>query len=86
MAFKAIQQSSTEDWVEVEERLWVSDDDKLVSEGDPKAASLFAIPGQRISVEDAEKYGLVKARAKSEDKQRQAPANKAAPRQSSAKK
>ncbi len=78
MAFKATQQSSTEDWVEVEERLWVSDDDKLVAEDDPKAASLFAIPGQRISVEDAEKYGLVKARAKGEDKQRQAPANKAA--------
>ena len=78
MAFKAIQQSSTEDWVEVEERLWVSEDDKLVAEGDPKAVSLFAIPGQRVSVEDAERYGLVKARAKAEDKQRQAPANKAA--------
>ena len=70
MAFKAKEQSATEKWYEVDERLWVAEDgEKLVAEGDPKAASLFAIPGQKISVEDAERYGLVKAKAKAEGKQ-----------------
>ncbi len=77
MAFKAKEQSATEKWYEVDERLWVAEDgEKLVAEGDPKAASLFAIPGQKISVEDAERYGLVKARAKAEDKQVAAKENK----------
>ncbi len=78
MAFKATQQSSTDNWVEVDERLWLTDDDKLVAEGDPKASSLFAIPGQRVSVEDAERYGLVKGRQRQGDKQREPAENKAA--------
>lgn len=68
-------------------RLWLTADrERVVEEGDPEAAFLFATPGKEISDADAEKYGLKPAKAKAaeakqaepaEDKQAPAPANKA---------
>ena len=65
-----------------------ADRDRVVEEGDPEAAFLFATPGKEISHADAEKYGLkpaAKPAAKAEEKeaaptdnkQAAAPANKA---------
>lgn len=69
MAFKVQEMETSDQWVESEERLWLTaDGESLVVEGDPAAASLFATPGKRISREDAERFGL--ARAKPGDKQR----------------
>ncbi len=59
--FKVNELENVDSWVESDDRLWLSADGTLVGEGDPSAASLFAVPGQRISREDAERYGLVKA-------------------------
>ncbi len=44
---------------EVTERLYLTGDDELVPEGDPDARWLYAVPGKRIPLEEAEKYGLV---------------------------
>jgi hypothetical protein len=69
-----------------ERRLFLTaDQERVVEEGDPAAAFLFAAPGDDISDEDAEKYGLnapapkapTKEAPKPEDKQAAAPANKA---------
>jgi hypothetical protein len=50
--------------VEVLERLWLTvDGERIVAEGDPAAAALYAAVGQQISREEAERYGLV-AKAK----------------------
>ena len=77
MAFKVNEVESSDQWVESEERLWLTaDGESLVGEGDPAAASLFASPGKRISREDAERFGLVKARGKQVDKQRVPEADK----------
>lgn len=64
---------------------------RLVEEGDPAAAFLFATPGKEISSSDAEKYGLKpaakaeeKEAAPADNKQAAEPANKA--RQSARKK
>lgn len=48
----------------VQERLCLTEDDKLVPEGDPEARWLFAIPGDEIPVDQAERYGLLKSPAK----------------------
>lgn len=50
---------------EVKERLALTEDDRLVPEGDPDARWLFAIPGRPIPMADAIKYGLVKEKAES---------------------
>lgn len=66
--------------VTVEERLFLTaDKEKVVKEGDPAAAFLFASPGEEIDAEEAKRYGLTsrKAAAKPEDKKAAAPANKA---------
>jgi pyruvate/2-oxoglutarate dehydrogenase complex dihydrolipoamide acyltransferase (E2) component len=40
-------------------KMWLNADrTKVLEDGDPDAAHLFATPGKRISVEDAELYGL----------------------------
>lgn len=39
------------------ERLYRTNDGRLVREGDPAAAFLFCAPGQTISMADVEKYG-----------------------------
>lgn len=57
--------------VEAEERLWLTaDKEGLVPDGHADAAFLFCAPGQPIPIEEAERYGLVKRRAKAEDKRR----------------
>lgn len=48
----------------VKERLCLTEDDKLVPEGEPEARWLFAIPGDEIPVDQAERYGLLKSPAK----------------------
>jgi hypothetical protein len=59
-------------------KLWLTADrEKVVEDGDPAAAFLFATEGDEITDEDAKRYG-VKAKAKPADKQAPAPANKAA--------
>lgn len=78
MGIKVREVEAIDAWVESDERLWLTQDDQVVSEGDPAAAFLFAIPGQRISREDAERYGLVKARARQGDKERKPEADKEA--------
>lgn len=63
MAFKINELAETSQWVQTEERLWLTADrGKLVAEGDPEAAFLFATPSDRISVADAERYGLLKGK------------------------
>ena len=64
-----------------------ADRTRVVEEGDPEAAFLFATPGKEISDADAEKYGLKPAKpaapaeekeaAPADNKQAAAPANKA---------
>lgn len=77
MKFDIDEVTETQQYVVVNEPLWLTADrERVVAAGDPEAASLFASAGKRISREDAERYGLVKAAAKkaakespSEDKQ-----------------
>lgn len=53
---------------EVTERLYLTEDDKVVSEGDPDARWLYAVPGKRIPMSEAKKAGLVKSRKPKSDK------------------
>ena len=62
MAFTVTLQEESSQWVQPEERLWLTADrEKIVAEDDPLAAFLFATPSDRISVEDAERYGLIRS-------------------------
>jgi hypothetical protein len=46
--------------VEVDRRLWLTaDKDKLVEDGDPKAAYLWASRGKKVHAADAERLGYV---------------------------
>ena len=45
--------------MEASKRLYLTEDDRVVSEGDPDARWLYAIPGRSIPDDEAEKYGLV---------------------------
>jgi hypothetical protein len=60
------------------ERLCLTEDERLVPEGDPDARWLFCVPGQEIPRAEAERYGMVKkkAAAKPADKAAKPPANK----------
>lgn len=49
--------------VYADERIWRTEDDRLVADGDPGAFELFAAPGQAIKRSDALRYGLVKPSA-----------------------
>lgn len=63
----------------VTERLYLTADDKVVKEGDPKAAFLYATPGKEIPIAEAVKYGLTRSVKQSEppaNKAKTAPANK----------
>jgi hypothetical protein len=61
----------------VDRKLWLTaDKERVVEDGDPDAAFLFAGEGDEVSDEDAKRYGL-KAKAKPADKAAPAPANKA---------
>lgn len=65
------------DKVKVTERLYLTaDKERVVKEGDPAAAFLYATPGKEITAEDAKRYGI-KAAAKPADKAEPAPENKA---------
>lgn len=58
-------------------KLWLTaDKERVVEDGDPSSAFLFASPGDEISDADAKRYG-VKAKSRPADKQAPAPANKA---------
>lgn len=70
--------------MQADRRLWLTADrERVVEEGDPEAAFLFATPGKDISDEDVERYGLKPARkapaadAPAEEKQAAPAANKA---------
>lgn len=52
----------------VSERLAKTEDDRVVPESDPDARWLYAIPGHEIPLEEAERYGLIKAGEPAEDK------------------
>jgi len=54
----------------VKEHLHLSEDGRVVKEDDPDARWLYAGPGAEIPDEEAERYGLVKARRKASDKAR----------------
>ncbi|MBP2325331.1 hypothetical protein JOF56_005716 [Kibdelosporangium banguiense] len=45
--------------VEITARLYRTTDDRLVQEGHPDAAFLYATPGMRIPVSEAQRYGLM---------------------------
>lgn len=44
---------------EVEERLYRTEDDRIVPAGDPDARWLYAVPGRLVPMAEAEGYGLV---------------------------
>jgi len=51
-------------WVVAEEKLWLTADrERLVPAGHKEAAFLFTLPGRKVSVADAERYGLLKTKA-----------------------
>ena len=45
--------------MEVKERLYLTEDDRVVPDGDPDVRWLYAILGSNISDADAAKYGIV---------------------------
>lgn len=65
-----------QNFVVVEEKLWLTTDDRLVPDGHRDAAILFATPGKRVDLATAVRYGLVDA-PKAKAKQVDAPENKA---------
>lgn len=71
MAFKVEKVNETSTSYEVGETLWLNADrSKVVADGDPDAAFLLATAGKRLSVEEAELYGLAgKAKAKAATKE-----------------
>jgi hypothetical protein len=59
--FKITEQDIFSRAVVAGERLWLAEDgETIVADGDARAASLYATPGQEINREDAVRYGLVK--------------------------
>ncbi len=61
-----------------EEHLYLTEDDRVVSEDDPDARWLYAGPGAEIPQEEAERYGLLKAKKRPSNKARAKSADKAA--------
>lgn len=60
--------------IEVDRKLWLTAGrDRVVEDGDPAAAFLYATPGQRVPREEAERLGAVaparKQAERAEDKQ-----------------
>lgn len=49
-------------WHEITERLYLTEDDRVVPDGHPDARWLWATPGQRIRLSEAKRRGLVKQR------------------------
>jgi hypothetical protein len=80
MPFVIKRLSETATSFEVGENLWLkADRETVVHEGDGEAAFLLASAGKRLSMADAERYGLVaKAKVKGGDKQAEPSENKQA--------
>lgn len=76
MGFEVIMhQTAGEEQVEIQDRLCLTEDERLVPEGDPDGRWLYAVPGQRVPLSEAVKYGLVKGEKKpGADKSRKTPA------------
>jgi enoyl-CoA hydratase/carnithine racemase len=78
MAFDVKQVSETSRSVRIGEKLWLKEDgETVVADGDPSAATLLAVEGDSMSVEDAKRYGLVKQKQAAANKQSEPAANKA---------
>lgn len=69
------------DTYEVYERLCLTEDERLVSEGDPAGRWLYAIPGQKIPMAEAIRYGLVDGPPSESKVEEPAPAKKSGKRQ-----
>lgn len=68
MALKINKISETSHSVELGETLWLTDDrSEVVADGDPRAAFLLGTAGKRVTVEEAERLGLVKKGAKAKE-------------------
>lgn len=64
--------------MQASERLYLTaDGERVVSEGDPDAASLFAAEGDEIDDEDAKRFGL-KSKGKPANKEADRPEDKSA--------
>lgn len=64
MGFDVKKVSESSESVELGEELWLAADrETVVKAGDPSAAFLLGTPGKRVSVEEAERLGLLKAKA-----------------------
>jgi pyruvate/2-oxoglutarate dehydrogenase complex dihydrolipoamide acyltransferase (E2) component len=75
MAIKVRRESETMAHYIADSEMWLNADrTKVLEAGDPDAAFLFATPGKRITVEDAELYGLTKL-AKEENPKEVKPAD-----------
>lgn len=61
MAFEIVtkREEPSMEWFEVTERLYLTEDGRAVPEGDPDQRWLYAIPGSRVPLSEAKKYGLV---------------------------
>lgn len=55
-----------QDMVTIDRRLYRTEDDRLVPEGDPAARWLWSIPGTRKPRAEAERLGALKPEAKQE--------------------
>lgn len=73
MAFQIVIHDD-DDKVEVQQRLCLTEDGRLVDENDPAARWLYCVPGARIPRDEAAKYGLLV-----EEKAASQPADKAVP-------
>lgn len=76
MGFEVKLGTPVEPMVEVHERLCLTEDGRLVDESDPDARWLYCLPGHRVSLAEAIKYGLVSAEPEPEPKQMKPRVNK----------
>lgn len=67
MALKIQKVSETSLSAELGETLWLTADDEVVPDGDPRAAFLLGTAGKRIPLAEAERLGLLKKGAKAKE-------------------
>lgn len=60
LEFEYITDPGSGPMVEATARLCLTEDDRLVPEGDPDGRWLYCVPGRMIPRDEAEKYGLLK--------------------------
>ncbi len=77
------------DKITIDRTLWLTAErDRVVEDGDPAAAFLYATAGKRVSAEEAERFGAMPAKSErkkadpSEDKQASPAENKSSRRRS----